>query len=358
MKTLRFALLCLLASACSILKPTTQHDVFPGRAQLPQEEAPHPKNSLEWWYFTGHLKDISSGEEFGVEYVFFHFSPDGKQDYQMVNFALTDPQAQQFRYDYDLGKLPAPLTATLPIHLTETKPNADPAQGSQTWTLTGQEGKYELQATMAAHPGYGISLRTTPAKPVLLHGGTGYEQYGNVAQAGYYSYPRLSTTGTLVVGGKTHQVSGELWYDRQWNCGAVNKKHVAWDWLSIQLKETKDDLMLYAVHNKKTQEHIGGGSHYGTQGENTHLTEADFKLEPLTYWTSPTSKRKYPAKWRVAVPSKGYDLVVEPLVPQQELSLKLFKVLNLHYWEGMCRVTGTHNGQPVTGNAYVEITNR
>src|SRR6476661_1157368 len=166
--------------------------------------------------------------------------------------------------------------------------------------------------------------------------------------AGYYSYPRLSTTGTLVVGGKTHQVSGELWYDRQWNSGAVNKKHVAWDWLSIQLKETKDDLMLYAVHNKKTQEHIGGGSHYGTQGENTHLTEADFKLEPLTYWTSPTSKRKYPAKWRVAVPSKGYDLVVEPLVPQQELSLKLFKVLNLHYWEGMCRVTGTHNGQPVT----------
>jgi predicted secreted hydrolase len=351
MKFLPFTLLLVLASACSILKPTTQHDVFPGRAQLPQEEAPHPKNSLEWWYFTGHLKDISTGEQFGVEYVFFHFSPDGKQDYQMVNFALTDPQTQLFRYDYDLGKLAAPLTATLPISLSETK-------GAQTWTLTGQEGRYELKAAMAAHAGQAIALSTTPAKPVLLHGGSGYEQYGSVAQAGYYSYPRLSTTGTVTVGGKTHQVAGELWYDRQWNCGSVNKREVAWDWLSIQLDEPREDLMLYAVHNKKTQQHIAGGSHYGAQGENTHLAATDFKLEPLTYWISPSSKRTYPAKWRVTVPSKGYDLTIEPLVPNQELGLRLFKVLNLYYWEGMCRVSGTHHGQPVTGNAYVEITNR
>ena len=68
--------------------------------------------------------------------------------------------------------------------------------------------------------------------------------------------------------------------------------------------------------------------------------------------------KTYPAKWRVQVPAKGYDLVVEPLIPNQELSLRLFKVFNLRYWEGMCRVTGTHHGAPVTGQAYVEITNR
>jgi predicted secreted hydrolase len=269
----------------------------------------------------------------------------------MVNFALTDPQTQQFRYDYDMGKLPAPLAATLPINLTEQK-------GPQAWTLTGQEGSYQLQARMAAHAGHAISLRTTPAKPVLLHGGTGYEQYGPVAQAGYYSYPRLAATGTIEVAGKTHEVRGELWYDRQWNCGGVNKKNVGWDWLSIQLDEPREDLMLYQVHDTKTGQHIGGGSHFGPKGENLHLAEADFKLEPLTYWTSPTSKKKYPAKWRVSVPGQGYELTVEPLVPNQELRLRLFKVFNLNYWEGMCRVTGTHHGKPVTGNAYVEITNR
>ncbi|GAC1368207.1 MAG: hypothetical protein NVSMB30_04200 [Hymenobacter sp.] len=211
---------------------------------------------------------------------------------------------------------------------------------------------------MAAHAGQAINLSTTPAKPVLLHGGTGFEQYGPVAQAGYYSYPRLTATGTLEVGGHTHQVAGELWYDRQWNCGGVNRKNVAWDWLSLQLDEPREELMLYTVHDTKTGQHIGGGSHFGPQGENRHLAEADFQLEPATYWTSPTSKKKYPATWHLAVPSQGYDLMVTPLVPNQELGLRLFKVLNLYYWEGMCRVSGTHRGQPVTGNAYVEITNR
>ncbi|MDB5235238.1 MAG: hypothetical protein JWR44_2231 [Hymenobacter sp.] len=355
MKFLRFALLFAVATACSILKPTTKNDLFPGRAQLPQEEAPHVNNSLEWWYFTGHLRDIATGQTFGVEYVFFHFNPDGKQDYQMVNFAVTDPQTQQFRYDYQLGKLAQPLTASLPISLTQEK-------GAQTWTLTGQEGRYQLQARMTTtapnKPGSFISLSTTPAKPVLLHGGTGYEQYGPVAQAGYYSYPRLTATGTIEVNGESHQVAGELWYDRQWNCGGVNKKNVAWDWLSLQLDEPREELMLYTVHDTQTGQHIAGGSHFGAKGENLHLAETDFKLEALTYWTSPKSRKKYPATWRVTVPSQGYDLTVTPLVPNQELGLRLFKVLNLYYWEGMCRITGTHHGKPVTGNAYVEITNR
>ncbi len=358
MKTLLPALLLLLASACLPLKPTTKNDVFPGRAQLPQEEAPHPKNSLEWWYVTGHLKDTKTGQTFGVEYVFFHFNPSGKQDYQMAHFALTDPQTQQFYYDYDLGKLPTELPPTLPLNLTETitRPGT---KTPQTWTLSGQQGVYRFQARMANAAGQAIDLVTTPTKPVLLHGGgTGYEQYGPVAQAGYYSYPRLATTGTIEVAGKTHEVTGELWYDRQWNCGGVNNKDVAWDWLSIQLDAPREELMLYTVHQTKTGQHIAGGTHNGPQGENQHLTEADFKLKPLTYWTSPTSRKKYPATWRVQVPSRGYDLTVTPLVPQQELSLRVFKFFRLSYWEGMCKVSGTHNGKPVTGQAYVEITNR
>ncbi len=351
MRVLRFALVFLLATACIPFKPTTKNDRYPGRAELPQEEAPHPQNSLEWWYLTGHLKDVTTGQTFGVEYVFFHFNPDGKKDYQMVNFALTDPQTQQFHYDYQLGRLPQPLTAALPINLSQPK-------AAQTWTLTGQEGRYELRARMSAPAGQAINLTTVPAKSVLLHGGTGYEQYGPLAQAGYYSYPRLTTTGTIEVGGQVHQVTGELWYDRQWNCGGVNKKSVAWDWLSLQMDEPQEELMLYTVHDSKTGQHIAGGSHFGARGENLHLAETDFKLDPLTYWTSAKSKKKYPATWHLTVPGQGYDLTVTPLVPNQELGLRLFKVLNIYYWEGMCRVTGTHKGQPVTGNAYVEITNR
>lgn len=322
------------------------------QAVLPQEEAVHPKNPLEWWYLTGHLKDVSTGQTFGVEYVFFYFTRNGKQEWQMVNFAITDPQAQQFYYDYKYGKLKATPPTGLPVSLTEHK-------GSETWTFSGQQGRYHLKARMAAHTGQAIDLTTMPLKPVLLHGGgTGYEQYSPSFAAGYYSYPRLNATGTIEVNGQPHTVTGELWYDRQWDCTTIVSKTVGWDWLSIQLNEPKEELMLNILRDKKAKQETYNGSYFGSENQNLHLGTGDFQLEPLSYWTSPESKRRYPQKWRVTVPAQGYDLIVEPIMPQQELGLKILKVFTLWYWEGMCRVTGTHNGQPVTGQAYVEMTNR
>ncbi|MBO3272563.1 lipocalin family protein [Hymenobacter defluvii] len=352
MKNLLLATLLLLGtlSGCAV-KPTNRYDVFTKTAQLPQEEAPHERNSLEWWYFTGHLRDKTTGEEFGTEYVFFHFNMNGKQDWQMVNFAVTDPKAQQFRYDYKVRRLPKLLAPTLPIGLTMQKK-------AQQWQLTGQEGRYHLQARMARHAGTAINLTTTPAKPVLLHSGTGYENYGGKATAGYYSYPRLTATGTMEVNGQLHEVEGELWYDRQWNCNSVMAKDAGWDWFSIQLDEPNEDLMLYQLFNRATGESVGGGSHYSATAQNTHLNETDFELETLAEWTSPHSHKTYPSKWRVRIPSQGYDLVVEPVMQDQELSIKLLPGVKMNYWEGMCRVSGTHYGKSVTGRSYVEITNR
>ncbi len=350
-------LLAGLLAGCASLKPTptTRFNPTATRAELPHEEAPHPQNSLEWWYVTGHLRDEASGEQFGIEYVFFHFNlKDGKQDWQMVNVALTDPQGQRFNYDYKLRRLPRLLPDSLPLRLREHK-------AGKTWAFDGQEGKYQLQAafTGEANAAYALDLTTTPTRPAVLHGGgTGYENYGAGIMAGYYSYPRLATTGTLLVAGKTHQVRGELWYDRQWNCAAVVNKDTGWDWLSLQLDAPQQELMLYSLNNRRTGEQLRGGTQSGAAQASAHLAAADFQLTPLTYWTSPKSKKKYPATWRVQVPGQGYDLTVEPLVPQQELSLRFFHAFTLHYWEGMCRVTGTQNGQPVTGKAYVEITNR
>ena len=354
MRLFRFALVALLLSACAAPRPTTRFNPPATRAELPREEAVHPKNSLEWWYLTGHLTDQATGEQFGVEYVFFHFNlKDGKQDWQMVNVALTDPQGQQFRYDYKLGKLPRLLADSLPVRLREHK-------DGQVWKFDGQEGAYHLQAALTgkANAGYALDLTTRPTRPVVLHSGTGYENYGKGIVAGYYSYPRLATTGTLTVAGKTRQVTGELWYDRQWNCTAIVSKNIGWDWLSIQLDQPQEEFMLNTLRNTATGEGLNNGTFSRANGPSLHLTGPDFTLTPLTYWTSPQSKKKYPATWRVQVPSQGYDLTVEPLVPQQELALRFFHTFTMYYWEGMCRVKGTYHGQPVTGKAYVEITNR
>ncbi|MBD2723049.1 lipocalin family protein [Hymenobacter armeniacus] len=354
MRFLRFTLL-LLATACAAPRPTTRFNPTATRAELPREEAVHSKNSLEWWYLTGHLTDQATGHQYGVEYVFFHFNlKDGKQDWQMVNMALTDPQGQKFNYDYKLGRLPRLLTDSLPLRLRDQ-------QRGQVWKLDGQEGTYHLQAAFTGkqNAGYSLDLTTRPTRPVVLHSGTGYENYGNGIVAGYYSYPRLATTGTLTVGGQPHAVTGELWYDRQWNCTSIVDKNVGWDWLSIQLDEPREEFMLNTLRNSATGLTLNNGTFSrATGGADLHLSGPDFQLTPLTYWTSPKSKKKYPATWRVQVPGQGYDLTVEPLVPQQELALRFFHAFTMYYWEGMCRVTGTRNGQPVTGKAYVEITNR
>ena len=367
MKNLLLATVFLVfaATGCA-LKPTTKHDVFTERAQLPQEEAVHKQNSLEWWYFTGHLRDKATGETFGVEYVFFHFNVTGKKDWQMVNFALTDPKAQQFRYDYKVERLPRLLASALPLNLEMQKKD-------QRWTMAGQTGEYQLQARMSRHRGYAINLRTAPTKPVLLHSGTGYENYGDVAKAGYYSYPRLTTTGTIEVDGKVREVEGELWYDRQWNCNSVTNKGIGWDWFSVQLDEpaaavaaagstasaaaSRHEIMTYLLFDRNSNRTVTGGTYNGP-AQAVDLEAKDFQLDVLDYWTSPHSRLRYPSKWRMRIPSQQYDLTITPVMPDQELTLKLIAGIKMHYWEGMCRVEGTHNGQPVQGNSYVELTNR
>ncbi len=50
------------------------------------------------------------------------------------------------------------------------------------------------------------------------------------------------------------------------------------------------------------------------------------------------------------MPAANLDLIVEPLIADQELNVSFI------YWEGAVRVTGTQAGSPVTGRGYIELT--
>ncbi|MEO1049150.1 MAG: lipocalin family protein [Bacteroidota bacterium] len=348
-KSWKLLLIVLLLSSCKFT-PYNGNDKYNGKAVLPLEEAPHVKNSLEWWYFTGHLQEEGTDNVYGIEYVFFHFNPRNKNDYIMVNVAVSDPQNQAFHYDYKITKLDTLLTNDLPINLQVEKKG-------EVWSLSGLEGEYNIKSRMTNHD-IALDLTTVPDKPVLLHRGTGYEKYGEYAEAGYYSYPRITATGELIYNGEVKKVKGDLWYDRQWNCIGVWQREVSWDWLSVQFKESKEELMLYALTHRADGVTIYGGTHFGEDNTNTYISGEDIMIEELDYWESPDSKSKYPIKWSVKVPKLGYDLVIDALIPHQELKLKFTPIHKLYYWEGMCKVEGTKNGEPVTGDSYVEITNR
>lgn len=62
----------------------------------------------------------------------------------------------------------------------------------------------------------------------------------------------------------------------------------------------------------------------------------------------------YPAHWRVRVPSRNLELILEPVLTDQELALD--GPVGVRYWEGSVRVTGRQDGRSITGRGYVELT--
>ena len=75
-----------------------------------------------------------------------------------------------------------------------------------------------------------------------------------------------------------------------------------------------------------------------------------FSIEPLAEWTSPATGIRYPAQWRLTVPSAGLDLRITPLLEDQEIDL------SFRYWEGAVSVAGVASAGTVSGRGYVELT--
>ena len=79
------------------------------------------------------------------------------------------------------------------------------------------------------------------------------------------------------------------------------------------------------------------------------LEPADVRIETLAHWTSPRSRVRYPARWRLSVPSADLRLEIEPRLADQEL------IIGTRYWEGAVAVSGSAAARPVAGQGYVEL---
>lgn len=327
----------------------TKNDPEPKGFDIAKDEASHHKNSLEWWYFTGHLEDSSQHKKFGIEYVLFHFSPTKFKSYAMVNLALSDPESPAFYYDYQLVPLNNNWRSGHPLNIKFDK--------KINFQLSGAEGYYKLNAKMNRHD-VQFSLSTSPLKGMVLHDSSAYLNYDSVATAGYYSYPRLATNGTVILKNEVYQMNGNLWFDRQWNCNGVTDKNLAWDWFSVQF-ENNTELMVYKLyHKEKDSVEVVGGSYIDAKGEWIRLDKEEIVLLEKEYWFSHLSERSYPSKWSIEIDKLDLKVELRPVFNAQELELKFFRFKKFYYWEGMCKAVATQNSEKISGNAYVEMTNR
>jgi predicted secreted hydrolase len=200
--------------------------------------------------------------------------------------------------------------------------------------------------------GYAIELDLLSLKEPILHGGDGLVEMGsNALKSYYYTRPRMDVTGTLEVQGVQKEVTGTAWMDHQWgDFFAAYYLGVGWDWFSIQLDDFTE-LMLFNFRVNQVTER-SEGSYIDELSCLYPLEAPHFQIAGVDTWVSPHSGAEYPMGWNVLLPEYGLELSLDPVMEDQELCM----ALDTCYWEGPIVVSGTRQGEPISGRGYVELT--
>jgi predicted secreted hydrolase len=214
-----------------------------------------------------------------------------------------------------------------------------------------------------------IDFSTTTAAPPVLMSGEGQFFFIDLNEQYEFAFPGMPTTGTVVIDAVTYRVSGTSWFDRQWGGlpgffaagvgdgaqtpvanGASPPKVMNWIWTNPQLDNGVNvaaaqirDMINNKIYLVLTAVHLDG----------THVVLP--RIEPVEmgeYWTSPTTGHRYPTRCVFRAPQIDTELIIEVPYKQQEI---VSSVDILTKFEGSATVTGTYQGQQVSGNAFLEL---
>lgn len=325
----------------------------PRAFRFPDDHGPHPEYRHEWWYFTGNLKD-PGGRRFGYQLTFFRFalSPPGApprgsrwgadQAY-MAHFSVTDVEGNAFRHYERLGR------AALGMAGAGVRPFR---VWIDEWSAEGGTDSLTPIRLRASGEGASVDLVLRSGRPPVPQGEGGLSRKGAAPgnASYYYSITRLSTRGAVRIGGTSWNVEGNSWLDREWGTSALGVEHSGWDWFALHLSDGRD-LMYYRLRRRD-----GGVGAFSSgmlaepDGSFRTLDAREAAVEVLGHWRSPSGGVRYPARWRLRVPSEGIELSVVPRVADQELRTLV------RYWEGAVSAEGVSRGRPVEGEGYVELT--
>lgn len=347
------AFLLSLAIFRSLAEPAWQ-PALPGWSyEFPRDHGNHPEFKTEWWYFTGNLKS-PDGRGFGYQLTFFRQGviPPGEspavksrfvtRDLKFAHFAISDLGARRFFFGQELsrgafgeaGFSDAARLAWIGRSSLELRP----------------DGAFHLVGRDA---GKALDLVLRPSKPPVVHGENGVSQKADGAgrASHYVSLTRLTTIGTLSIGGKSVAVEGSSWFDHEWATNQLAKDQIGWDWFSLQFDDGTE-LMLFRLRTRDGgRDRWSGGSWIAPDGAVTRIRNEDFSLEPAEVWQSPATPAGYPQRWRIRIPTLDFESEVRSRLPDQELRLN-----TLAYWEGSVEATGRRQGKTIHGLGYLEMT--
>ncbi|MEX5688582.1 lipocalin-like domain-containing protein [Pseudomonas silesiensis] len=316
--------------------------VVPGRVfSFPLDHGPHAGFRIEWWYVTANLKD-AQGNAFGAQWTLFrsalNAAPEqagwGSPIIWLGHAAVTSATVHHAAERYARGGV-----GQAGVNLTPFSAWIDDWHFSSQASADNPLADLQLSARDKA---FNYQLRLTSARPLVLQGDQGFSQKSEQGQASYYySQPFFQASGTLEIDGKSHQVSGPAWLDREWSSQPLTANQTGWDWFSLHL-DSGEQVMLYRMRHKDGEPYLTG-TWIDARGQTQSLHAADILLAPQG--TANVAGRSMPVRWSIKIPGKQLDITINALNPNAWMDLRI------PYWEGPVQVTGSHGGQ-----GYLEMT--
>jgi predicted secreted hydrolase len=330
---------------------------------FPRDHWTHRAFRNEWWYFTGHLESRDEPEQrFGYQFVIFRVGlyPGATglaSDWEAANLlmghaAITNKAAGEHRFSEVLYR-EAPFLARFGVH-------PDPLIA---WSLAplGTNGSWELRWNgqgfdfqMRDHAkGIALALHTATSRPLLFQGPEGFSRKSDQPGAAsmYYSFTRLDTRGSLAIDGRSWEVQGTSWMDREFSSNQLTEEQTGWDWFGLRLDDGRD-LMLYQLRTTDGAVNYGKGTLASPGGGVRYLDGGEWELTVTSTWKSPETGIVYPAAWTVEIPSEELRLRIQPDVADQENHSRAG--VGMTYWEGAVTVYGESDQR--AGEGYVELT--
>jgi predicted secreted hydrolase len=329
--------------------------IHPRNWSFPRDHGAHREYQTEWWYFTGNLSD-ASGKRFGYQLTFFRFgirrdvpmndNPWYLRDLFMGHLAVTEASSNRFRFTERISREGPGLAGAACDGMRVRLLNWSATMEHSVISLAAEDGPLKIYLTL------------TPLKPLVIHGADGVSIKGAAAgQASFYiSFTDLATEGSIRIeaDGPEIPVRGKSWFDHEFGSNQLAPDQEGWDWFALRLSDGSD-FMLYRLRKKcGLTEPFSSGTWVNPDGTSHHLALKDFSLEVVDHWTSPRSGARYPTKWRILIPARGIDLLVTPLIANQELITT--DSTGVVYWEGAVTGDGHAGDTKITAEGYVELT--
>ena len=317
--------------------------VTPGKEIIfPADHGAHPNFRIEWWYATANLRD-GTGRSYGVQWTLFRqATTPGSDDVGwsnrqiwMAHAAVTSSNEHHFSERLARGGIGQAGVDAKPFHAW-----------IDAWNMRGNNGGSDQSLSplllSASASDFSFELNLQTQRPIVLQGDAGYSRKSNNGQASYYySQPFFEARGSIELGGRTIQVTGQAWMDREWSSQPLASDQKGWDWISLHL-DSRKKLMVFRLRQSNGVNFMSG-NWIDADGRSHELAADAIAMTPTAQTL--VEGRKLPTTWDIAIPSRGVRITTIPLHAQSWMAT------TIPYWEGPISAQGSH-----AGVGYLEMT--